>query len=222
MFNVNRPEEIPQGLGNGKTYNKPEVVKALKKMFFGKCYLCERSNVEDPEIEHFHSQAGGGERVSWNNLYYSCSRCNSIKSNGYHDLLDCTDGSIDVAAEIKLRMTVAPDDDVIVEAASSYPNIQVLNTVELLKQCYNSRNTGLRGVSRESLIEQIYEYMFTFIQARKLLKNPSTPDERVSEALGVIEKMMMPKHPFSAFWRWQYLGDSFLLEEYSELREKLT
>ncbi|WP_062570600.1 HNH endonuclease [Pseudoalteromonas arabiensis] len=222
MFNVTRPEEIPQDLGNGKQYNKPEVVKALKKMFFGKCYLCERGNVEDPEIEHFLAQANGGGRVLWENLFYSCSRCNSIKSNKYNDLLDCTDDNIDVSAAIKLVMTVTPNDDVIVEAAIANPNAQVINTVKLLNECYNNQNTGLRGVSRESLIEQIYEYLIVFIQTRGLLKNPSTSEEREKEALGVLEKMMRPKHPFSAFWRWQYLGDSFLVDEYPELLNLLT
>lgn len=218
MFNVIRPEEAPKCLGNGKAYNKPEVVKVLKKVFLRKCYLCERDEIQDAEIEHFYAQAEGGNRVQWENLFYSCSRCNSLKSNTYNNLLDCTDVNVDVAAAIKLVMTVRIDDDIIAEPNA---NEEVINTVALLRECYNSQNTGLRGVSRESLIEQIYDYLIIFIQARGLLKKPTTSDKIAKEALGVLETMMRPKHPFSAFWRWQYLGDSFLIEEYPELAEKL-
>ena len=217
MFNVIRPVDGPSCLLNGSVYNQPEVVIALKSTFHGKCYLCERNEIQDVEVEHFIPQESGGGRMDWGNLFYSCSRCNSIKGHGHLNLLDCTDSSINVSREIRLKIFPTPDSDVLVESVSSTPRIETINTVTLLKLCYNSCNTALRGVSREALVEQVFEHMCTFINARRLLKNPSTGRSIRQGALETIEAMLDARHPFSAFWRWQYLDDSFLTTNHPEL-----
>lgn len=79
------------------------------------------------------------------------------------------------------------------------------------------RNTALREVSREALMEQIFEYMCSFINARRDLKNPSAGRTVKQNVLETIEVMLNSRHPFSAFWRWQYLDDSFLTTNYPEL-----
>ncbi|XDF77917.1 HNH endonuclease [Aliivibrio fischeri] len=219
MFNVTRLAEAPECLSHGNQYNHEQVVNALKRMFFEKCYLCERNDIQDVEVEHFNPQQAGGGRTDWNNLYYSCSRCNSLKSNTHTNLLDCTDTTINISRKIRLVMTVAPDDDVLVEATDENPCEQTQNTVRLLNECYNSTNTALRGVSREALIEQIYEYMIAFMTARNLLKKPSTGRSIKEGAIETIEAMLSVEHPFSTFWRWQYLHDSFLTARYPELEE---
>ncbi|MFM4750182.1 hypothetical protein ACEUDE_20790 [Aeromonas veronii] len=155
--------------------------------------------------------------MDWNNLFYSCSRCNGIKRNGHLNLLDCTDPNLNVSREIRLKIYPTPDSDVFVEAASSQPRQETINTVELLKLCYNETNTALREVSREALMEQIFEYMCCFINARRDLKNPSAGRTVKQNALETIEVMLNSRHPFSAFWRWQYLDDSFLTTNYPEL-----
>ncbi|MFA0630712.1 HNH endonuclease [Vibrio sp. 10N.222.49.A3] len=219
MFNVIRPVDGPACLSSGSTYNQPEVVEELKKVFHSKCYLCERNEIHDVEIEHFVPQAAGGGRMDWNNLFYSCSRCNGIKSNGYLGLLDCTDSNINVSREIRLKAYPTPDSEILIEASSDTPSDETLNTIELLNECYNNSSTALRGVSREALTEQLFEYMCTFINARRLLKNPSTGSSNREGALETIEAMLDSRHPFSAFWRWQYLDDNFLTGNYPELEE---
>lgn len=217
MFNVIRPKDGPACLLAGTIYNQPDVVEALKKVFHGKCYLCERDEIHDVEIEHFVPQAAGGGRMDWQNLFYSCSRCNGIKSNRHLNLLDCTDTGINVCRKIRLKAYPTPDSEVLVEPTDTTPSQETLNTVELLKLCYNNSSTALRGVSREALMEQIFDCMCTFINARRLLKNPSTGKTIRQDALETIEAMLKAKHPFSAFWRWQYLDDNFLTTNYPEL-----
>lgn len=219
MFNVIRPIDAPECLSRANQYNNPEVVFALKEMFHEKCYLCERDEIHDVEVEHFNPQAIGGGRTDWLNLYYSCSRCNSLKSNTHIDLLDCTDPTINVFREMKFTLSFTVGDKIIIESANPNPSAQTSNTVALLNLCYNCTNSALRGISRETLIEQIYQYMYTFMTARSLLKNKSTGDSIKSEALETISAMLDVKHPFSAFWRWSYLGDQFLLKKYPQLED---
>ncbi|WP_429101894.1 HNH endonuclease [Aeromonas veronii] len=217
MFNVTRPKKGPSCLLTGTEYNQPEVVEELKKIFHGKCYICERNEIQDVEIEHFIPQDHGGGRMDWRNLFYSCSRCNGIKRNGHLNLLDCTDSNLNVSREIRIKIYPTPDSDVCVEPALNPPRQETINTVALLKLCYNYTNTALRGVSREALIEQIFDYMCIFINARRDLKDPSAGRTVKQNALETIEAMLNSSHPFSAFWRWQYLDDSFLTKNYPHL-----
>jgi uncharacterized protein (TIGR02646 family) len=217
MFNVKRPKAVPRSLAK-KQYNHSDVIKVLKPMFYGKCYLCERNEIQDVEVEHFKPHMSvAADKFDWHNLYYSCSRCNSIKGSKHFDLLDCADESVNVSQEIILKISPAPNDDITVIASGKNPSQQVLKTVDLLLLCYNSSNTALRAVSRESLIEQIYSNLVEFMTARSLLKK-STSGKTIREgAKEVIEEMVSTKHPFSTFWRWQYLNDNFLKTNYPEL-----
>ena len=217
MFNVIRPIEVPACLDK-KVYNHADVVSILKPMFYEKCYLCERDKIQDVEVEHFdpHMKVEA-KKFDWNNLFYSCSRCNSLKSSTHKNLLNCADPSVNVFREISFKLLPALNDEVIVKATSKKPSVEETNTVTLLELCYNSENTALRAVSRESLIEQMLEYLFSFIQSRQLLRNPSTGKSIKNDAKEVIEAMLDVKHPFSAFWRWQYLNDNFLTSTYPDL-----
>ena len=220
MFNVIRSEESPSCLSdNGQDYRQEEVIQALRKVFHSKCYLCERDAVQDVEIEHFVPRAAGGGVTDWNNLFYSCRRCNGIKSNRHVGLLDCTDPRTDVFAEIRLRASVVISDDVLVTPTSERPSQETVNTIELLRECYNNKSTALRRISREHLMESILEKMVLFVQARLVLKNVSAIDQDKERAKGTLIAMMRDTHPFSAFWRWQYLDDPFLMQAYPEIGE---
>lgn len=220
MFNVARPSKVPNSLTKkNKEYNHTDVVSILKPMFHGKCYLCERDEIQDVEIEHFEPHMKvEAIKFDWNNLFYSCSRCNSIKSSTHINLLDCTDSSVNVYDEIICEMPSAPNADVVVKASKAKPSVETSNTVKLLNLCYNSTNTALRGVSREALMEQMFEYYCIFLKARIELTMKSNGKTIKLNAKETIEAMLEEKHPFSACWRRQYLDDSFLTTEYPELR----
>jgi hypothetical protein len=179
-------------------------------MFYGKCYLCE-DEVSDPVVEHFIPHEGYRDKeYSWNNLYYSCHRCNNIKGIT-RDLLDCCDESIDVSRAIKCLCPSIPNQDVIVEAQE--PSKKTQNTADLLDRCYNEKNTGIRGISREALHEKLFDYYFKFIKHRRTIKNKdSTPKEK-DNAKGQLENMMDVSYPFSIFWKWHVSSDVFLSEQ---------
>ncbi|MHB9295130.1 hypothetical protein PilKf_00871 [Pillotina sp. SPG140] len=204
MFNVTRPQPGPDC---SKDYRSKEVVNALRAMFHEKCYLCE-DKVSDPEIDHFIPHKGDeAKKFDWNNLYYSCSRCNSIKGTR-KELLDCCDASINISEAIKCLCPSALDYDVIVEAQNT--DIKTCNTAELLKKCYNADNTGGRGVSRASLREKIFGYYSRFITHRIILKDEDSLLHEKDAAKEHLKNMMEVSYPFSIFWRWHILSDSFL------------
>jgi len=75
MFFVNRDPQLPNSLSKTiKDYRTEEVITKLNEMFFGKCYLCEKDNISDIEVEHLIPHKNNENlKYDWNNLFYSCS-----------------------------------------------------------------------------------------------------------------------------------------------------
>jgi hypothetical protein len=217
MFNVTRPLPAPECLSKNQ-YNTAEVVELLEPMFFGKCYLCEQDALSDPEIEHFDPHENDNvKKFAWNNLYYACSRCNGIKSNGHKNLLDCCDPTIDMCKAIKCIMPSIPDNPIEVTPMINPPSAELTNTVALLSKCYNESNTALRGISRISLSNKIFENYCEFINYRNILKNKKSTAKEKEHAKDRIEAMLKVNFPFAIFWRWHLLSDAFLSKELQDL-----
>ncbi|WP_271270245.1 HNH endonuclease [Aliamphritea hakodatensis] len=218
MFNVIRTYPAPDSIAKNQ-HNKEDILEALLPIFFEKCYLCERDEIQDAEVEHFVPHEGDKLlKYAWENLYYACSRCNSIKSNSHIDLLDCADPTVDVGGLISCLMPSVPNGNIIVEPVSQNPTTRTNNTVDLLNYCYNLENTALRKISRESLFEKMWDYYSKLLLARQVLRNKSSGKTAKKEAEEIIESMMDVKHPFSIFWRYFYINDSFLVKNYPYLR----
>ncbi|MFT8362812.1 MAG: hypothetical protein ABF608_06485 [Sporolactobacillus sp.] len=79
-------------------YNQPEIKRALKEMYSGKCCYCENcigtegyENIEHlkpKSLSRFHMLA-----FSWENLHWCCQRCNTCKNdkwNRHYPILDPT------------------------------------------------------------------------------------------------------------------------------------
>jgi len=213
MFNVTRGSKAPACLSK-KKYNTPEVVKALRSMFHDKCYLCEQDDLAAPEIEHLDPHEGDEDKkYDWNNLFYSCKRCNSIKSNTHKGIVDCCDSKVNVFREIQCLMPRMLDGDI--EVTSTNDSLE--NTVTLLRKCYNEKKTGLRGITREVLVERLYDDYADYLQQRKIIKlKKSTPSQN-AEAEAILKQMLKVSYPFSVFWRWQFLNDNFLKAKLPDL-----
>lgn len=75
-------------------YDKQDVIERLRKDFYNKCYICEMKELQDPNVEHLLPHKNGTypeRKFDWENLFWSCGHCNSIKNNGKYDegIIDC-------------------------------------------------------------------------------------------------------------------------------------
>jgi hypothetical protein len=204
MFNVTRPYPGPDC---STDYRAKDVVAVLRKMFYGKCYLCE-DEVADPVVEHFIPYKNDSvKKYDWNNLYYACHRCNGIKGTTT-DILDCCDSTTDVFQAIKCLCPSVPDENIVVEAQRD--DAKTKNTANLLDKCYNEDNTGIRSISRELLHERLFEYYCKFIVHRRILKNRDSLEAEKENAKEHLTKMQEISYPFSVFWKWHIASDTFL------------
>lgn len=97
MIGVVRSKKIPESLrasSSPTAYRNTDVVEQLVHDFHDKCYICEVRPVDDPEVEHLLPHKGGRyeERLlDWNNLFYVCRHCNSVKNKAQYDqgVIDC-------------------------------------------------------------------------------------------------------------------------------------
>ena len=204
MFNVVRTQPGPDVK---KNYLSPEVVFELERIFYGKCYLCE-DVVSDPQIDHFIPRdVDKSKEFDWNNLYYSCRRCNTIKSTTT-DLLDCCNPTIDVFQAIKCLCATNKTDDVLVEPQSN--DVKTKNTAQLLHRCYNENNTAIRCISRKQLHERIFIKYSEFLEQSNKLFDIDCPENEQSRAKQQLQNMTGISYPFSVFWKWHIKSDTFL------------
>lgn len=221
MFNVIRNYPEPLDLSR-KIYNSPEIVGRLRQIFHDKCYLCEQGDLSDPEVEHFKPHGGSDELLyGWDNLFYSCSRCNSIKSHTHRDLLDCTSSDADVFEEIIHLAGNSVNGFIDVRPSSNAPTQETLNTVGLLQKCYNSENTAFRGITKENLMEKIQDDFAYYTELRMVLANLRSTDNEIAQALERMKVICKPSYPFSVFWRWHVITDVRLNRIHNNLRETL-
>lgn len=162
MVKINRSPVPPPSLAierqkaNG-LYNKADVIQQLKEDSHDKCYICELGGLSDPEVEHLRPHYGRkkAERVfDWNNLFYVCPHCNNLKKNAkYNDkIIDCC----------------VSDPEEMLEQCYEEGRVKVHNiveeecavvTAELIQDCFEKRNTGIREAAAQYRIDRLAESM---------------------------------------------------------------
>ena len=171
----------PEAL-DAKNYSHRDNKNSLRDASFGKCMYCESkiSHVDFAHIEHIKPKAPDKYpelKYVWENLGYSCSKCNNKKSDSYHPQTPYID-----------PYTEYPDEHIVFIGWCLYPRngsergeitIQDvgLNRVELIEQrkerieklilaincCYRTsnaslRSAALRGLKAECDPSQEYSY----------------------------------------------------------------
>lgn len=98
MIDIVRSQPPPSSLAEKKRYDGEDVLEALHRDFFGKCYLCETAIefVVEQQVDHRVPWAHESLRFEWSNLYPTCNRwlCNQRRAKGYPEggLLSPGDG----------------------------------------------------------------------------------------------------------------------------------
>ena len=89
-------KDLEEASQRGNSYNTENVNRALKAVFYGKCYICENKHATSYQIEHLIPHHGNARlKYDWNNLFWACAHCNNIKSDKYEPILDCTKRSVE-------------------------------------------------------------------------------------------------------------------------------
>lgn len=202
MFNVKRTKKAPKSLSNCKSYSGKDVFDLLKNDFHDKCYLCETKEPLDINVEHFVSHRDTNEELkySWDNLYFSCSRCNNIKGKHFDNLIDCCDENINIYDMIKLLPPRTPyGKNVQIEA--KVLNDQTKSTIELLNRIYNSDNSANKKISADYLRRKIFDRLSGLYKHILIWQSDDSLNSEKEIALERIKLYLRTSAPYSAFMR---------------------
>lgn len=215
MFNVVRPKAIPTSLHEEKSYSGKDVLESLEKIFHGKCYICETKEPLALNVEHFIAHKGCTEKkFAWENLFYSCARCNNFKRHTYDDILNCTDLNTDVLKLIRHTPPLTPYSDIVIDPMNEDP--KTIRTAELISRIFNEDDTGNKSIVRIQLRKRVYKRYAKIIQH---INTYIDEDELPSSKLRAIEHLkalMDVEQEYSAFLRWPILDSPELYKVLGE------
>lgn len=201
MVKVDRTSTPPPSLAieaNKKSgsYREDDVLSLLAKDFHEKCYICEIKPVQDPQVEHrlpHHNRKIPARVFDWNNLYYSCSHCNSIKNSARYE-----EGIIDCCVrdpELLLKQQLV-ENHVKVDAIDKTDKEAVL-TAELIEETFNSTSTGIRRIAGQERLKELQKTMNALItQMEKVRRNPSDKKSR-----RMLDALLSRSSKFAGFTR---------------------
>lgn len=198
------------------SYTSEDVISQLKQDFNSKCYLCELKDLTDIEVEHLlpHYNRTIKERVfDWNNLFYACPHCNSIKNNRIYDekVLDCC--KVDPESLLdhiyqEGKVNVRPHDP-------ATQDEKVLMTADLLTNCFEKSNTGIRIFQCQERVNRLAETMNALYRTLEALKKKPTS----KRYLGALKGMISREYKFAGFTRYYVRSH---IEEYPQLSDKIS
>lgn len=215
LVKIERTSTPPKSLAeeskkvNG-SYRENDVVAQLKTDFHGKCYLCELGNLTDLQVEHLrpHHNRKLIERVfDWNNLFYSCPHCNNIKKDPKYDdrILDCC------TTDPEHLLSHAFDGKhVCVSPAVSTD--EAIMTADLITNCFERRNTGIRDIQCNARFQRLAQTMNTLYVALGKYKEKTESRKYLSALRGMLKR----EYNFAAFTRYYVRSH---LEDYPGLKD---
>ena len=194
-------------------YNKSDVTERLKRDFHNKCYICGIDKLQDAVVEHRLPHKNGKypeRKFDWNNLFWSCMHCNSVKNRDMYDvgIIDCC------RRDPEEYLTFDFTEDNISVSATDENDIEAQLTATLMYEVFNIRNTGIRIARSQERLERLQEQMNILITALgKYKKNPGN-----KSVLRTLKVYLRKESAFSEFKR-AYVRKR--LDEFPYLREYL-
>lgn len=214
MVKIERTPAAPPSLAIEKArgtnnYRGDDVIRQLHQDFHGKCYLCEIDKLQSIEVEHLKAHHNGNDRdrmFDWNNLFYSCAHCNRVKNRKQYEdsILDCCQ----TEPETCLNQEFV-DNHVNVTALD--PSHATQMTAQLLTECFERTNTGIRIIECQTRIEALQETMtILYRNLEAYRKEPST------KTLRALRGMLNRSYKFAGFTR-TYVRQH--IDDYPELAQ---
>lgn len=181
------------------SYNKQDVLDAIKEDFKNKCYICEWKKPISINVEHFIPHKGNKDlKFDWDNLFLACYHCNNTKLGGFTNLLNCTIEADNVDKKIKYSIDTFPTGDVIIEAVEKSP--KVIETVSLLEAIYNG-TTPQKKMESENLRDAIREEIDLFRLSLVNFYKTGIPHLKIIYEREIMEHLNKNSN-FTAFKKW--------------------
>ncbi|TAE68128.1 MAG: hypothetical protein EAZ85_14490 [Bacteroidetes bacterium] len=229
MVHFEKSQPAPECLAIEKdkkngNYNCGNVLERLQQDFKNKCYLCEDTDITNIEIEHFKPKSNFPHLIfEWGNLFFSCGYCNSVKSNDFHDILDCTNKEHNVDKNITYQIKIEQDLKEKISIKSIKTNdVTTQNTVTLLLEIHQPENSTLnKKIASQNLRTKILENVNNFINyIEKYVEAKNENDNTKIQTIKIIiQKELSNSSKFTAFKRWIIAENKEICDDFIQLLE---
>ena len=197
MVKIERTPTPPASLAIEKekqsgSYRNDDVVEQLVLDFHGKCYLCEMDTLQSIEIDHLRPHHNGRDRdrmFDWNNLFYSCAHCNSVKNRKKYEsnVIDCC-----VKDPEGIIQQEFLDQRVRVTPLSSTE--EAITTASLVEDCFEMRNTAIRKQECQTKVRGLQRTMTIFYKELEKHRAASS-----TKSIRTLRAMLNRNYKFSGF-----------------------
>lgn len=216
MINI---KKSPQPIGYKGNYGTSEFLEIIKNDFFNKCYICEESEIENINIEHFIPHKGNDMlKNNWDNLFLACPHCNNIKSDRYNDsidnqILNCTESAHNILENIDFEILPFPNEMPKISARNK-TNITE-NTVKLLNEVYIG-TTPQKQIEATNLRKSIEQEIWKFTELLfKYFDKEVGGTEKIFIKERIVNKISK-KSRFSAFKVFIIKRNTSIFNEFRE------
>lgn len=186
---------IEKEKSDGK-YNKQDVIDRLVTDFNNKCYICELDELQDPQVEHLKPHFDGkyiDRKFDWNNLFWSCGHCNSVKNQRKYDnhIIDCCVSDPEERIYFRLH-----NGNTEIEA-KDINDYDARMTAELVTEVFNIKNSGMRVYKSDKRFNELNREMNKLYDTlEELSQNPDS-----LFALNKLKALIRRESRFAAFKR---------------------
>lgn len=190
--------------------SEPDVVEQLKKDFHNKCYICEMKNLQDPQVEHLLPHKNGkylDRKFDWNNLFWSCGHCNSVKNQNKYDkgVINCCRQDPEKLIDFRLKENT-------IEVKAKYKGDPAAAlTANLVQEVFDKRNTGMRIYKSNMRFQELRKEMNVLYSTLEKLKlNPNS-----KLVMRKLKALLRRESAFAAFKR-EYIREN--IDRFPQLR----
>ncbi|PBP42758.1 hypothetical protein CCL14_06450 [Pseudomonas syringae] len=187
------------------TYRHEDIVKVIKNDFYNRCYLCE-DNPQSINIEHLIPHKDVRALIfRWDNLFWSCSHCNNIKSAKYDNILDCTTED-EIESILNYKFEPFPTEDVCIDIAPTHTtDPKAIQTRMLLLDVFNGTTT-LKNIESNGLRKLITTELIHLQELLRDMDNENKSDEEIADIKLKLTSALSPKSRFASFKRHKIMS----------------
>lgn len=207
MIRVYKHNKVPESLAKCTVWDGKDVINQLQTDQHDKCYLCERVQITDFQVEHLISRDNNpGVTYEWSNLFWSCSYCNGKKSSSFDNLLNPVAENIEDLIHQSFDFPNAKA----VFTSIGTPSEQIISTISLLGRIFNGKNR-LRTIREQ----RFYDYAKSKITSFQKMITDWLNDNSKENENAIIEELNI-KSELLGFKYWIIKSNDLLLKTFGK------
>ena len=207
MIRVFKNYDAPQSLAKQTSWDSKDVIDQLQTDQHGKCYLCERVQITDFQVEHLISRDNSSELTyEWTNLFWSCSYCNGKKSSSFDNLLNPASENIE---DLIYQSFDFPNAKAVFTSIGTSSE-QTASTILLLGRIFNGTKR-LRTIREQ----RFYDYAMSKITSFQKMVTDWLNDNSKENKDAIIEELDI-KSEFLGFKYWIIKSNELLFRTFGD------